>query len=75
MRAVLQEDLVVQDQSAVTSDDNVVAGMGKDSIVRKQYKEGGDAGPVFKSESRWRPDDPARRRSCWPWTRNGIRPR
>ena len=51
MRAVLQEDLVVQDQSAITSDDDVVAGMGKDSIVRKQYKEGGDAGPVFKSES------------------------
>ena len=51
MRAVLQGDLVVQDKSAVTSDDDVVAGMGENSIVRKQYKEGGDAGPVFKSES------------------------
>ena len=51
MRAVLQEDLTVQDQSAITSDDDVVAGRGNNSIVRKQYKEGGDAGPVFKSES------------------------
>ena len=51
MRAVLQEDMVVQDKSAVTSDDDVVAGMGKNSIVRKQYKEGGNSGPVFKSES------------------------
>ena len=51
MRAVLQEDLSVQDQSAVTSDDEVVAGMGKNSIVRKRYKESVNAGPVFKSES------------------------
>ena len=51
MRAVLQEDLSVQDQSAITSNDDVVAGKGSNSIVRKQYKEGGDAGPVFKSES------------------------
>ena len=74
MRAVLQEDLVVQDQSAITSDDDVVAGMGKDSIVRKQYKEGGDAGPVFKSES-------GGGLMTLPggvmllWTRSGTRPR
>ena len=51
MSAVLQQDLVVQDKSTITSDDDVVAGMGKSSIVRKHYKEGGDSGPVFKSES------------------------
>ena len=51
MRAVLQEDLTVQDQSVTASNDVVVAGKGKNTIVRKQYKEGGDADPVFRSES------------------------
>ena len=51
MRAVLQEDLVVQDSSANTPQDAVVAGGGKNSIVRKQAKDGGEAKPVFRSES------------------------
>ena len=51
MRAVLQEDLTVQDQSVTASNDVVIAGKGKNTIVRKQYKEGGDADPVFRSES------------------------
>ena len=51
MRAVLQEDLTVQDQSATTSNDVVVAGKGKNSIVRKQGKQSGDTDPVFQSES------------------------
>ncbi len=51
MRAVLQEDLAVQDGSATASNDVVVAGKGSNSIVRKQYKEGGEDNPVFRSES------------------------
>ena len=51
MRAVLQEDLVVKDRSASTSQDGMVAGRGKNSIVRKQDKDGGQAKPVFRSES------------------------
>jgi hypothetical protein len=51
MRAVLQEDLVVKDRSASTSQDGMVAGRGKNSIVRKQDKDGDQAKPVFRSES------------------------
>ena len=51
MRAVFQEDLTVQDQSATTSNDVVVAGKGKNSIIRKQAKDSGEAKPVFRSES------------------------
>ena len=51
MRAVLQEDLVVKDRSVTTPQDTVVARGGKNSIVRKQGKDGGAANPVFRSES------------------------
>ena len=52
MRAVLQEDLVVKDRSVTTPhQDTVVAGGGKNSIVRKQGKDGVEAEPVFRSES------------------------
>ncbi len=45
MRAVLQEDLVVKDRSVTTPQDTVVARGGKNSIVRKQGKDGGAANP------------------------------
>ena len=51
LRAVLQEDLVVQDNAANTPDDVVVARGAGDSIVRKQPKHGEDPRPVFRSES------------------------
>ena len=50
MRAVLQEDLVVQSKSDNTPQDAIVAEGGGGSIVRKQYKHGSAAQPVFKSE-------------------------
>ena len=51
LRAVLQDDLVVQDNAANTPDDVVVARGVGDSIVRKQPKHDQDAPPVFRSES------------------------
>ena len=42
---------MVKDRSVTTSQDTVVAGRGKNSIVRKQGKDGIEAEPVFRSES------------------------
>ena len=50
MRAVLQEDLVAQSKSDNTPQDVIIAEGGGGSIVRKQYKHGSAAQPVFKSE-------------------------
>ena len=51
MRIVLQNDLAAQSKSDNTSQDIVVAERGNYSIIRKQYKHGSAAQPVFKSES------------------------
>ena len=50
-RVVLQTDLAVQETASIAPEDVVVARGAKDSIVLKQDKNGGDAGPVFRSES------------------------
>ena len=51
MRAVLQNDLVVQSTSANTGDDEVVVLRGQKSVVRKRSGHGLAAQPVFKPES------------------------
>ena len=51
VRVVLQDDLVVQETAANTSDDVVVVAGARDSIVRRQLRHGQDALPVFRSES------------------------
>ena len=51
LNVVLQEDLVVQKTSEVTTTDVVVVRGLASSIVEKQASHGDDAGPVFKSES------------------------
>jgi hypothetical protein len=51
MRVVLQEDLVAQQRSANTPHGVVIAGGGRNSIVKKQDKRGSEAQPVFRSES------------------------
>lgn len=51
LRVVVQTDLVVQDISGNTTDDEIVAKDASGSIVRKQAEHGGDARPVFRSES------------------------
>ena len=51
MRAVLQNDLVVQSTSANTGDDEVVVLRGQKSVVRKRSGHGSAAQPVFKPES------------------------
>jgi hypothetical protein len=50
-RVVLQDDLVVQDNTANTPDDVVVARGVGDSIVRKHPRHTQDDPPVFRSES------------------------
>ena len=50
-RVVLQDDLVVQDNDAITPGDEVVARGVGGSIVQKQPNEAVDARPVFRSES------------------------
>ena len=50
-RVVLQDDLVVQDNTANTPDDVVVARGVGDSIIQKQPNEVDDSRPVFRSES------------------------
>ena len=50
-RVVLQDDLVVQDNDAITPGDDVVARGVGGSIVQKQPNEAVDARPVFRSES------------------------
>ena len=51
MRVVLQEDLATQDRSANAAQDALVAGGGRNSIVRKRDNHSGQFGPVFRSES------------------------
>ena len=51
LQAVLQSDLVVQENAAITPEDEVVQRGAKDSIVRKQVKHGSDVQPVFRSGS------------------------
>ena len=51
LNVVLQEDLVVQKTSEITTEDVVVVKGVADSIVQKQVGHDTDAGPVFKSES------------------------
>ena len=51
MRVVLQEDLAAQDRSANAPQDALVAGGGRNSIVRKRDNHSGQFGPVFRSES------------------------
>ena len=51
MRVVLQDDLVVQETVANTSDDVVIVRGATDSIVRRQAKHGQQSRPVFRSES------------------------
>ena len=51
LTVLLQEDLVVQKTSEVTSTDVVVLKGAVDSIVQKQPSDSADVGPVFKSES------------------------
>ncbi len=51
LTVLLQDDLVVQKTSEVTTADVVVSKGVVDSIVEKQTSHGSDAGPVFKSES------------------------
>ena len=51
LNVVLQEDLVVQKTSEITTEDVVVVKGVADSIVQKQAGHDTDAGPVFKSES------------------------
>jgi hypothetical protein len=51
LQAVLQSDLVVQENAAITPEDEVVKRGTKDSIVRKQVKHGSDVQPVFRSGS------------------------
>ena len=48
---VLQNDLVAQSKSDITSQDVIVAEMGVYSIVEAEYKQGSGVQPVFKSES------------------------
>ena len=48
---MLQSDLVVQENAAITPEDEVVQRGAKDSIVRKQVKHGSDVQPVFRSGS------------------------
>ena len=50
-RVVLQDDLVVQDNDAITPGDDVVARGLVDSIIQKQPNEVDDSRPVFRSES------------------------
>ena len=51
VRLVLEDDLLVQNTSALTADDDVVVRGARDSIVRKKSGEYHAAGPVFRSES------------------------
>ena len=51
MRVVLQDNLVVQETVANTSDDVVIVRGATDSIVRRQAKHGQQPRPVFRSES------------------------
>ena len=51
LNVVLQEELVVQKTSEVTTEDVVVVKGVSDSIVQKQAGHDTDAGPVFRSES------------------------
>ena len=50
-RVVLQDDLVVQDNDAITPGDDVVARGVGDSIIRKHPRHTQDDPPVFRSES------------------------
>jgi hypothetical protein len=50
-RVVLQDDLVVQNNDAITPGDDVVARGVGDSIVRKHPRHTQDDPPVFRSES------------------------
>ena len=50
-RVVLQDDLVVQDNDAITPGDDVVARGVGNSIVRKHPRHTQDDPPVFRSES------------------------
>ena len=50
-RVVLQDDLVVQDNDAITPEDEVVARGVADSIVEKEPNDVADPRPVFRSES------------------------
>ncbi len=50
-RVVLQDDLVVQDNDAITPGDDVVARGVGDSIVQKHPRHTQDDPPVFRSES------------------------
>ena len=51
MRAVLQNDVVVQDNYAITAQDDIVRKGTTNSIVRRQYWHGRESGPVFRPES------------------------
>ena len=51
MQAVLQNDLVVQETSANTDDDDIVVSRGQQSVVRKRLGQGANVQPVFKSAS------------------------
>ena len=48
---MLQDDLVVQDNDAITPEDEVVARGVADSIVEKEPNDVADPRPVFRSES------------------------
>ncbi len=51
LRVVPQTGMVVQETSAITPEDVVVAKGTRDSVVRKQDKHGVDSQTVFRSES------------------------
>ena len=51
MRAVLQSELVVKENTAIMSQDEVIRQGAKQSIVRKQPWHSRNVGPVFRSES------------------------
>ena len=51
MRVVLQNDVVVHDNSDITAQDDIVREGTRSSIVRRQYWHGRESGPVFRPES------------------------
>ena len=51
IRVVLQDDMVVQETGAITSDDVVIVRGATNSIVRRQAKHGEQPLPVFRLES------------------------
>ena len=60
LTVLLQEDLTVEKTSEIETSDVVLVKGAVDSIIERQDRHGTDDGPVFKSESGARADDPTR---------------